>query len=61
MYHGPTVYTNYYNGCILAKTLGIKKVFFLNFDYIINDGPYLNEISSILIHTKKNNRKINSL
>jgi len=48
VYHGPTVYTNYYNGCILAKTLGIKKVFFLNFDYIINDGTYLNEISSIL-------------
>ena len=48
VYHGPTVYTNYYNGCILAKTLGIKKVFFLNFDYIVNDGTYLNEISSIL-------------
>ena len=48
VYHGPTVYTNYYNGCVLAEKLGIKKVFFLNFDYIINDSTYLNEISSIL-------------
>lgn len=48
VYHGPTVYTNYYNGCILAEKIGIKKVFFLNFDYILNGGTYLNEISSIL-------------
>jgi len=48
IYHGPTVYTNYYNGCILAKKLGIKKVFFLNFDYILNHKTYLDEISSIL-------------
>ena len=48
VYHGPTCYTNYYNGCALAEGLGIKKVYFLNYDYILNDESYINKISSIL-------------
>jgi len=48
VYHGPTCYTNYYNGCALAEGLGIKKVYFLNYDYILNDESYINEISLIL-------------
>ena len=48
VYHGPTCYTNYYNGCALAEGLGIKKVYFLNYDYILNDESYVNKISSIL-------------
>lgn len=48
VYHGPTCYTNYYNGCSLAEGLGIKKVYFLNYDYIIQDDSYINKISSIL-------------
>jgi hypothetical protein len=48
VYHGPTCYTNYYNGCALAEGLGIKKVYFLNYDYILKDESYVNKISSIL-------------
>ena len=48
VYHGPTCYTNYYNGCSLAEGLGIKKVYFLNYDYIIQEDSYVNKISSIL-------------
>ena len=48
VYHGPTCYTNYYNGCSLAEGLGIRKVYFLNYDYIIQDDSYVNKISSIL-------------
>ena len=48
IYHGPTCYTNYYNGSALAHGLGIKKVFFLNYDYILQDVSYVNKASSIL-------------
>jgi len=48
VYHGPTCYTNYYNGSALAQGLGIKKVFFLNYDYILQDVSYVNKASSIL-------------
>ena len=52
IYHGPSVYTNYYNGAALADKLGIKKVFFLNYDYTLKNQSYLNNISSFL-NTKK--------
>ena len=52
IYHGPSVYTNYYNGAALADKLGIKKVFFLNYDYTLKNESYLNNISSFL-NTKK--------
>jgi len=48
VYHGPTCYTNYYNGAALAQGLGIKKVYFLNYDYILQDVSYVNKISSVL-------------
>ena len=48
VYHGPTCYTNYYNGTALANQLGIKKVYFLNYDYVLKNKTYLNYISNIL-------------
>jgi glycosyltransferase involved in cell wall biosynthesis len=48
LYHGPTVYTNYYNGAALAHSLGYKKLYFLNYDYILNNPSYINDISFIL-------------
>jgi glycosyltransferase involved in cell wall biosynthesis len=48
IYHGPSVYTNYYNGAVLADKLGIKKVFFLNYDYTLKNKSYLDNISSCL-------------
>jgi glycosyltransferase involved in cell wall biosynthesis len=51
-YHGPAVYTNYYNGAVLAQKLGFKKTYFINFDYIPNNPEYINYISKVL-NTKK--------
>jgi len=52
VYHGPTCYTNYYNGASLAKSLGIDKVYFLNYDYIIKNTEYIDHVSKVL-NTKK--------
>jgi glycosyltransferase involved in cell wall biosynthesis len=48
IYHGPACYTNYYNGACLAKNLGFKKVFFLNYDYEIKDRYFLDYVSKKL-------------
>jgi len=48
IYHGPSVYTNYYNAASLAKELGIKKLYYLNYDYILKDSSYIDYVSSIL-------------
>jgi hypothetical protein len=48
VYHGPSVYTNYYNAALLAKDLGIKKLYFLNYDYHLKNTSYIDNISSIL-------------
>ena len=48
VYHGPTCYTNYYNGAALAKNLGFNKLFFLNYDYILKNDSYIDEISKVL-------------
>jgi hypothetical protein len=48
VYHGPSVYTNYYNAASLAKDLGIKKLYFLNYDYHLKNTSYIDSISSIL-------------
>ena len=48
VYHGPTCYTNYYNGTALANQLGFKKVYFLNYDYIIKNIDYIEYISEKL-------------
>jgi hypothetical protein len=52
VYHGPSVYTNYYNAASLAKDLGIKKLYFLNYDYHLKNTSYIDSISSILNNKK---------
>jgi hypothetical protein len=52
VYHGPSVYTNYYNAASLAKDLGIKKLYFLNYDYHLKNTSYIDNISSILNNKK---------
>ena len=52
IYHGPSVYTNYYNGASLSKSLGIKKIYFLNYDYHLKNSQYLDDISLILNNKK---------
>lgn len=47
-YHGPAVYTNYYNGINLAKALGYKKAICLNFDFILKDYDFFNKVYSSL-------------
>ena len=48
VYHGPAVYTNYYNGAALASQLDFSKVHFLNYDYILYDKKGIENISRIL-------------
>jgi glycosyltransferase involved in cell wall biosynthesis len=48
VYHGPTCYTNYYNGAALANELGMEKVYFLNYDYVLKNDTYLDNISNVL-------------
>ena len=48
VYHGPTVYSNYSNGAALAFGLGFKKAFFLNYDYILKNEDFVNEVSKEL-------------
>jgi GR25 family glycosyltransferase involved in LPS biosynthesis len=52
IYHGPSVYTNYYNGAALSTQLNYSKVHFLNYDYILKDKQGIKDISKIL---NKNN------
>jgi glycosyltransferase involved in cell wall biosynthesis len=47
-YHGPTVYTNYYNGAALANKLGFNKIYCVNYDYHLKDKKYIESISYIL-------------
>jgi hypothetical protein len=47
-YHGPTVYTNYYNGAALANKLGFNKMYCINYDYHLKDTTLINNISNIL-------------
>ena len=37
IYHGPAVYTNYYNGISLAKSLGYRNAICFNFDMVLDD------------------------
>ena len=52
VYHGPAVYTNYYNGVTLAEKLGIKKVYLLNYDYVLKNPTFIDDISLILNQKK---------
>lgn len=48
VYHGPAVYSNYFNGVALADQLGFKKAYLLNYDYILTNPEFINNVSSIL-------------
>jgi hypothetical protein len=47
-YHGPACYTSFYNPATFAKGLGIKKLHYINFDYILKDKSYIDYISKKL-------------
>lgn len=40
LYHGPAVYTNYYNGINLANNLGFNKAYCFNFDMILTQDVF---------------------
>jgi glycosyltransferase involved in cell wall biosynthesis len=48
VYHGPAVYTNYYNAASLAKNIGFKKLYFINYDYVLTNPNFIDDISFIL-------------
>jgi glycosyltransferase involved in cell wall biosynthesis len=48
VYHGSACYTLFYNGAALGKNLGLKKLHFINYDYILKDKSYIDYISNIL-------------
>lgn len=48
VYHGPACYTSFRNPATFAQNLGIKKLHFINYDYILKDENYINYISKIL-------------
>jgi glycosyltransferase involved in cell wall biosynthesis len=51
VYHGPAVYTNYYNGLSLAKGLGYKNAICYNFDMDITDeNVYVTLINELANH-----------
>jgi len=39
-YHGPSVYTNYYNAIHLAYSKGVERAFCLNYDMILDSSVY---------------------
>ncbi len=47
-YHGPACYTSFYNPATFADKLGIKKLYYINFDYILKDNSYIDYISKKL-------------
>jgi hypothetical protein len=47
-YHGPACYTSFYNPATFAKNFGIKKLYYINFDYILKDSNYIDYISKKL-------------
>jgi FkbM family methyltransferase len=47
-YHGPACYTSFFNPATFAKSLGIEKLHYINYDYILKDEDYINYISQIL-------------
>lgn len=49
IYHGPAVYTNYYNGVALAQRIGYNNAICINYDVIIEDEVFktlLNELKT---------------
>ena len=47
-YHGPACYTSFYNPATFAKGLGINKLYYINFDYILKDSSHIDYISNKL-------------
>ena len=47
-YHGPACYTSFYNPATFAKGIGLKKLYYINFDYILKDSSYIDYISKKL-------------
>ena len=47
-YHGPACYTSFYNPATFAQNLGIKKLYYINFDYLLKDNNYIDYISKKL-------------
>lgn len=51
VYHGPAVYTNYYNGISLANKLGFSNAVCLNFDVLLKNENLLNKYVIELSHS----------
>ena len=47
-YHGGVCYTNFYNGAMLGKYFNHEKLYFVNYDYILKDESFIDDISNIL-------------
>lgn len=54
LYHGPAVYTNYYNGISLAKSLGFENAICINYDLIIKSESLILE----LIELKRDKKSV---
>lgn len=52
IYHGPAVYTNYYNGISLAKSLGYENAICYNFDMVIKDEELIPNLINQLKYNK---------
>jgi glycosyltransferase involved in cell wall biosynthesis len=52
LYHGPAVYTNYYNGISLAKKLGYNNAVCFNYDMSITDSNVIESLTSYLKSNK---------
>ena len=51
IYHGPAVYTNYYNGLALAQHIGYDNAICVNYDMIVKDDVFNNLLNKL--KTKK--------
>jgi hypothetical protein len=52
IYHGPAVYTNYYNGINYAKNLGYDNTICFNFDMVISDTTIIPKLIDDLKYNK---------
>lgn len=52
IYHGPAAYCNYYNGIMVADTLGFDNVYCWNYDVWITDEDFITNMNSSL-HSKQ--------
>ena len=50
LYHGAACYTLFYNAAAFAQNLNIKKLHYVNFDYILKDKKWIDKISIKLNH-----------